>query len=92
MFLLIDHDCFLSTNLLHSFLKQFCGFFGLMWVSELCARPADGLCVGQSTLKHVHVVRVNEFLGHATCVSVGSLRASVITGVWVLFVHKYLTN
>jgi hypothetical protein len=33
-------------------------------------------------------VCVNEFLGHPTCVCVGSLRGSVIAGVRVLFVHK----
>ena len=33
---------------------------------------------------------VNEFLVHVTFVCVGSLRDSVIIGVRVLFVHKYL--
>ena len=44
--------------------------------------------------KQVHglCVCVNEFLIHATFVCVGSLRDSVITGVRVLFVHKYLQN
>lgn len=65
-----------------------------MWLSELCTRTTDGLCVGQSPLLNRCMVCVcvcvNEFLVHAAFVCVGSMRDSVITGVRVLFVHKYL--